>query len=86
MASKSRKPRKGTHPYIVWGDAPGFVNGVCEWTSAMTKAQAILQVAEDLKVRHPGTVIYLGNCTAERRERPQPAKNGAEQAQMNLLQ
>lgn len=85
MVSKTRRPRKGTHPYLVWGDAPGFVNGVREWTSAMTKRQAILQVAEDLKVRHPGTVIYLGNCIAERRERPKPKQGPVQKAQMRLL-
>ena len=85
MATKTRKTRKGTHPYLVRGDAPGFVNGVREWTSAMTKAQAILQVAEDLKIRHPGSVIYLGNCTAERRERPKPKQGPVQEAQMRLL-
>lgn len=75
--TNKRRPRRGTTPYLVTGPAPGFLNGVCEWTSAVNEKQAILQVARQLEQKYPDIRIYLGDCRAIRHKgKPKNAASG----------
>jgi len=73
LASKTREPRKEKHQYLIWGEAPGFDPvGIFEYAWAYTSAQAVKIVRIRLENKYPTLRIYLGNCTAERRDRPNP--------------
>ena len=69
MDNKKRKARSGTFPYLVTGPSPKFINGIFEWTSAISENQAIRQVAKKLEQKYPHMRIYLGDCTATRYEK-----------------
>ena len=64
-AEKNRSPRKNTIRFLIVGPAPGFVNGVREYTSAMNERQAFIQVRMELEKKHR-IRIYLGDCKAIR--------------------
>lgn len=76
MATKTQNPRKEKHQYLVWGEAPGFTPvGVFEYVWAYTRAQAVRLVRIRLENKYPTIRIYLGDCTAVRRDRPSPKPN-----------
>lgn len=68
MPQDKRPPRKGSQKFLVSGPAPGFPNGIHEWTSAMNAEQALKQVALRLQKNYPDIRIYLGNCTVTKEE------------------
>lgn len=73
MQQKRKSPRKNTYPHLVSGPAPGFPNGVHEWTNAVNERQALKQVALLLEKQYPHMVIYLGDCTVTKGARRRSA-------------
>ena len=67
---KKRSPRKNTTRFLIVGPAPGFVNGVREYTSAMSEKQAFVQVLKRLEKKYR-IRIYLGDCRAIK-QKPKP--------------
>ena len=62
-SEKKHSPRKNTIRFLIVGPAPGFVNGVREYTNAMSEKQAFVQVRKKLEEKYR-IQIYLGDCKA----------------------
>lgn len=58
--------------YCVSGDVPALMRPIKEYTHAVSRRQAIFQVARKLEALYPTVRIYLGMCEVEEARQGDP--------------